>query len=157
MDRIVVGVDGSGPSRVALRWAIAEARLREASLDVVHTWSPDFTPWASSMAPGFPGPIWVEDVSLPSIDNVREAIHDALEKLLADEELSVSGIPPTRAVVVEGPSGPGLVGAAADADLLVVGARGLGEVRGMFLGSVSLYCVTHAPGTVVVVRDDEAS
>ena len=153
MERIVVGVDGSGPSRTALRWAAAEARLRGAALEVVHTWSPDFTPWASSLAPGFPGPVWIEDVSLPPIENVRQAMHDALEKLLADEDLTATGTPPTKAVVIEGPSGPGLVGAAADADILVVGARGLGEVRGMFLGSVSLYCVTHAPGTVVVVRD----
>jgi nucleotide-binding universal stress UspA family protein len=98
MDSIAVGVDGSASSRAALRWAINEARVHRAVLDVVHTWSPDFTPWASSLA-----------------------------------------------------SGP--VAASLEADLLVVGARGLGEIRGVFLGSVSLDRVSHAPVTVVVVRD----
>ena len=150
--RIVVGVDGSGPSRVALRWAATEARLRGAALDVVHTWSPDFTPWSSPIYSAYAGLVWSEDVQLPAIENVRQTVVNAVTKLLADEGLSETGEPPTRVVVVEGPSGPSLVEAARDADLLVVGARGLGEVRGLFLGSVSLYCVTHAPGSVVVVR-----
>ena len=38
MEKIVVGVDGSGHAQAALRWAIAEARVRGASLEVVHAW-----------------------------------------------------------------------------------------------------------------------
>ena len=37
-DRIVVGVDGSDGARVALEWAVEEARLRGAPLVAVHTW-----------------------------------------------------------------------------------------------------------------------
>lgn len=36
--RVVVGVDGSRASRDALTWAAAEARARDADLDVVHAW-----------------------------------------------------------------------------------------------------------------------
>lgn len=154
--RIAVGVDGSGSSRRALRWAIEEARLRGAGLDVVHTWSPDFMPWSSSMQPGLASAVWTEDVRLPAVENIRQSVRAALGEILDAEGLSETGDPPTRAVIVEGPSGPSLVEAGRDADLLVVGARGLGEVRGVFLGSVSLYCVTHAPGSVVVVRDGSA-
>lgn len=153
MARIVVGVDGSGPSRVALRWAITEARLRGAALEVVHTWSPDYTPWSSPIYSAYAGVIWSEDVQLPATENIRHTVSSALEKLLADEGLAEAGDPAASARAIEGPSGPSLVEAARDADLLVVGARGLGEVRGVFLGSVSLYCVTHAPVSVVVVRD----
>ncbi|MGZ4704670.1 MAG: universal stress protein [Acidimicrobiales bacterium] len=156
MGRIAVGVDGSGASRRALRWAIEEARLRGSGLDVVHTWSPDFMPWSSSMQPGLASAVWTDDVQLPPVENVRRSVRAALAEILEAEGLSETGDPPTRAVIVEGPSGPALVEAGRDADLLVVGARGLGEVRGIFLGSVSLHCVTHASGSVVVVRDGSA-
>ena len=36
--RFVVGFDGSDDSRRALRWAVAEAAMWEAELDVVHAW-----------------------------------------------------------------------------------------------------------------------
>jgi len=148
-----VGVDGSGPSRRALRWAIEEARLRGAGLDVVCTWSVDYTPWSSSMQPGLASAAWTEDVQLLPIENIRANVRAVLTQLLDDEGLTESGDPPTRGIIVEGKAGPALVEAGRDADLLVVGARGLGEVRGIFLGSVSLHCVTHAPVSVVVVRD----
>src|SRR5215471_16956012 len=38
--RIVVGVDRSAAAVAALRWAVAEARLRDAALHVVHAWEP---------------------------------------------------------------------------------------------------------------------
>ena len=36
--RIVVGVDGSQGARAALEWALAEARLRGDTVEVVHAW-----------------------------------------------------------------------------------------------------------------------
>jgi nucleotide-binding universal stress UspA family protein len=44
-----------------------------------------------------------------------------------------------------------LVSAADSAQLLVVGSRGQGAIRGLLLGSVALGCVVHAPGPVLVV------
>jgi nucleotide-binding universal stress UspA family protein len=44
-----------------------------------------------------------------------------------------------------------LTGEAADADLLVVGSRGLGGFRGLLLGSVSHQCAQHAGCPVLVV------
>jgi nucleotide-binding universal stress UspA family protein len=55
------------------------------------------------------------------------------------------------------PAGPALVEAARDADLLVVGSRGRGGWKALLLGSVSMHCVTHAPGPVVVVREPAPS
>ena len=54
--------------------------------------------------------------------------------------------------VVEGPAGPALLSQAADATLLVVGARGRAAFPGMLLGSVAEYCVRNGPCPVVVVR-----
>ena len=36
--RIVVGIDGSGQSRAALRWALRQARLTGAVVDMVAVW-----------------------------------------------------------------------------------------------------------------------
>ncbi|MGZ4784922.1 MAG: universal stress protein, partial [Acidimicrobiales bacterium] len=38
MTRIVVGIDGSDSARQALEWAAAEARLRQAELEIVLVW-----------------------------------------------------------------------------------------------------------------------
>src|SRR5207248_4332248 len=37
--KIVVGVDGSDPSRKAVHWALREAAIRGAKLVAVHAWS----------------------------------------------------------------------------------------------------------------------
>jgi len=42
MERIVVGIDGSQPAREALRWAIDEARRREATVEAVYAWHQPF-------------------------------------------------------------------------------------------------------------------
>ncbi|KAI8149531.1 hypothetical protein BJV82DRAFT_588402 [Fennellomyces sp. T-0311] len=39
--------------------------------------------------------------------------------------------------------------------LLIVGTRGLSEIKGMLLGSVSKYCLQHSPVPVTVVRPDD--
>ena len=36
--RILAGVDGSGPARLALEWAVAEVRLRHGQASVVTAW-----------------------------------------------------------------------------------------------------------------------
>jgi nucleotide-binding universal stress UspA family protein len=55
----------------------------------------------------------------------------------------------------EGVAREALLERAEGADLLVVGSRSHGLVRGMLLGSVALHCIVHAPCTVLVVHPQD--
>lgn len=138
---IVVGVDGSDASRTALRWAVEEARLRKAQVVAVHAWwaIPDLEP-AATLCDADRETIRGDEASA----RVEEFIDETLEGIQRDVEISsltVQGITATEA----------LVEAARDADLLVVGSRGLGRFRGM-LGSVSSGCLQRANCPVVVIH-----
>jgi len=54
-------------------------------------------------------------------------------------------------VLREGQAADVLVAESQDADLLVVGSRGLGGFRGLLLGSVGLQCAHYAGCPVVIV------
>lgn len=133
---VVAGVDGSPESRDALAWAVNEARLRAGSVLAVTAW--EF-------------PLLTTGLEIPSIE--REAFAEASAHLLDVAVGAVSdGDVPIRTSVVHGSPAKVLLDAAEDADLVVVGSRGLGGFAGLLLGSVSAHLVHHCPCTVVVVR-----
>lgn len=138
-ERLVVGVDGSPGADRALRWAAAEARLWGAELTVVHCYPllPDAGPWLE------------EDERL-AWRTVRDVTQRARHNL-ADVRWSTA--------VRWAPSGSWahkLAAAAADADLLIVGSRGLGGFLQLLLGSVSHHVSIHAPTSVVVAKGSNA-
>ena len=135
--RIVVGTDGSPTSIAALDWAVNQAELTGAILEVITTWE-----WPSSYG-------WS---AVPDNYKPAEDFEELLAKVMAPirqahPDLSI------HATVVEGHPAPLLVKASRGADLLVVGSRGHGEFAGMLLGSVSEHCVTNAHCPVLVLRD----
>lgn len=137
MARIVVGIDPSKDALRALRWAIDEAEIRGAQLELVHAFpTPDLMALPAV-------------VSLPDPDELRraaeEVLRDALEEAGGARDVEVAH------KVVAGNAASALCEAADGADLLVVGARGLGGFRGLLLGSVSHQVVAHSPCPVVVV------
>ena len=134
---IVVGVDGSERSQLALKWAADEARLRTAVLRIVHAGDaePRDTPRWFPMD-GF-------DLSAAA------AVVDDAVGLVATRHPTVM----TRGQVLTRSGASGLVEASELADLLVVGARGKG-LTALPLGSVSRYCIRHAPCPVVIVRSE---
>ena len=140
--RIVVGVDGSTGSEDALRWALDEARLRHASLDVVHAWSfpgVGVTHFGSAVLPV----IAPEDLQKAAGEAARESVGRAV-----GDETSV----PVMTVVERGHPTEVLLNASKGADLLVLGSRGHGGFTGMLLGSVSTHVVHHATCPVVIVK-----
>jgi nucleotide-binding universal stress UspA family protein len=135
--RVVVGVDGSASSYAALGWALDEARRRDATLEVVHTWE---MPYAG--VPPFVGDAY--DVAL-----FDRAAHETVDAALADADVP-AGLRLERRVR-EGSPAAALIEAGAEADVVVVAARGLGGFAGLLLGSVSQHVARHATCPVVVV------
>ena len=132
---VVVGVDGSGGSELALGFAFEQASWRGVPLHVVHAW------WTTATY------------------GLTQAYQDELvtqERLTLSETLvGWSDKYPDVEVRTSLPMGPAaltLTEAAQDAELLVVGSRGRGGFRSLLLGSVSQGVLAHATCTVAVVR-----
>lgn len=121
---IVVGVDGSEESKAALRWALEEAKLRKASVRVVHA-EHDYAG-----------------------EQERTDWLDGIVREVAGESPGVE----VAQSIVDGGAASVLVEAAKDADMLVVGSRGHGGFAGLLLGSVSHQCAHHASCPVAIVR-----
>lgn len=138
---IVVGVDGSDSSKLALKWAAHQAQLTKATLRVVTTWS---LPATLGWVPQFP-----EDFN-PAADaaKVQKA---TISEVLGDDP-SVTFDP----VVLDAHPAEALIEMSNTADLVVVGNRGHGGFAGLLIGSVSENVVTHAHCPVVVIRPGSA-
>ena len=146
MNRIVVGVDGSPGAAAALRWALAEARLRGAILDVVVAWELSGTPDT-------------DDCSCPSLSRLAHELEEAAGTTLdaAVQALGPDGDVLIEQIVMRGSPALALLDIARYADLLVVGSTGLGGRRRVVLGSVGSVggrCIADAPCPVVVVNAD---
>lgn len=146
MSRIVVGVDGSANAARALAWAVEEAALRGTGIRAVYAFRYEPVGWAVAFEPA--------PIPAVPLEEVQRYAEKALEEALA-EVIDVNTHVDIERVVVEGPAARRLLEHAEDADLLVVGSRGLGGFRGLLLGSVSHQVVTHAPCPVVVVGPPE--
>jgi nucleotide-binding universal stress UspA family protein len=138
MTDIVVGVDGSPNSAAALRWAHAEARRRGDHLVALFAWG--------FVQPGHAGGNQTFD---PAYDARRAAtvLAATVEDALGPD---VAGIVERR-VPHELALGA-LLEAAADAELLVVGARGAGGLHGLLLGSVSQQLLHRTSGPLAIIR-----
>ncbi len=133
---IVAGYDGSSGAAQALRWAAREARARGTALTVCLAWTPGHMELPTETA---------------LCDLAREHGREILTRGLpyAGSELGPGRV---RADLAAGPAARVLCERSRDADMVVVGSRGHGELPGLQLGSVSWQVAAHAAGPVVVVR-----
>ena len=81
--RIVVGVDGSGEAAAALRWAVAEAKLRGAGVEAVHAWS--YVPMTTAADSGLVPMAWTESAEM------LEATQAAAARIAEEQVESVLG------------------------------------------------------------------
>ncbi len=137
--RIVVGVDGSVPSRAALRWAIRQASLVGATVEAVITWEyPAAYGWGMTLVDtevaAYAGKALTEAVAQEAGPDCQVTVRERVER---------------------GNTAQVLLTAAQGAELLVLGSRGHGGFAGALLGSVGQHCVQHSPCPVVIVRDTD--
>lgn len=140
---IVVGIDGSDQGASAVDWAAREAVLRNLPLRVLHAWSMPIPPVA--MGPAVMG--GDDTVLRDAAQKVLDRAVDQARKGHPDAEITGDLQP--------GPPATVLLDAAESAALLVVGSDGVNTLSELFLGSISMQCVTHAPCPVAVVPHEE--
>jgi nucleotide-binding universal stress UspA family protein len=136
---IVVGVDGSNEAAAALSWAVDEARLRQARLNIVHAFPAMRSFFGTTAHEYYP--------------QVEKEAHERFDAILATAP-AMDGLEVTHTVVPGNPAEV-LVGESKGATLLVVGSKGGGGFRGVLLGSVSIHTAQLAHCPVVVVRSDD--
>jgi nucleotide-binding universal stress UspA family protein len=142
-ERVVVGLDGSLQAEQALDWALDLAARRGARVDAVGV----YEPYRASM------PFGREFMQLASPDSdrrLRQRADQAVTRALA--QARVSGDVEVQRSVEAGNPAKVLVDRSRDADLVVVGSRGLGGFSGLLLGSVGRQLLHHAACPVAVVR-----
>ncbi|MET8859658.1 universal stress protein [Streptomyces sp. NPDC004579] len=140
---LVVGVDGSDSSLLALDWAMDLAARSRLPLRVVHA-----SAWERYEA------------ALPALSRERSSGQVLAEHIVAsaaervhrhNPDLDVSTeVTPAEAVSA-------LLAEARNATALITGSRGRGELKGTLLGSVGLSVAARADCPVIVVRGDKAA
>lgn len=140
--RVIVGLDGSEPSRKAAGFAFSQAEFYKTELVAVSAWQPLV---AFAAATGPIPPELFDDTT------AAEAARQALEEELGDLRLRHPSVS-IRPLVVRAHPVVALLEEATPADLIVVGSRGRGGFRGLLLGSVSHSVLHGAKGPVAILR-----
>lgn len=133
----MVGVDGSQHGAAALRWADREAQRHGASLVAVMAWTLLDQHHADGTARF--DPAYGDEAATKALAAAVEEVGP----VSAVEQRVVCDLPASA-----------LLEASEDADLLVVGARGLGGFKGLLLGSVSERVLERSSCPVAIVRTD---
>jgi len=133
--RMVVGVDGSENSEHALRWAFEEKQLRDAELTAVFAWQYPL-------------------IGVPNAFDGAQLEQEAKDFVVQEVAAVVGEDAGIQTVVAQGDASAMLLAACerAQADLLVIGARGREGFTGLLLGSVGQQCALHSPCPVLIVK-----
>lgn len=139
MNAILVGVDGSEASTNAVKWAANAAQVEGVGLKLVGVYDASTSNYA-------PGLIIPQDV----IEAIRQDASDAVHEAAAVARETAPGLE-IETSIADGDAARVLIELGKDASAVVIGTRGLGSVKGLFLGSVSTNVAAHSHGRVVVV------
>jgi nucleotide-binding universal stress UspA family protein len=135
VNELVVGVDGSEQSRLALRWAAALGRATSVRLAVVEAWSGGDPATAGETG-----------------ERIKRELAGATTELLGDLAANLD----IDFEALRGSAAGAILERVTPESGLVLGSRGRGGFAGLLLGSVSRECIEHAPGPVMVIRQERA-
>jgi nucleotide-binding universal stress UspA family protein len=149
--RVVVATDGSHAALLAARRA---HQLLEGDVSAVVVSVAGVAPLV--LVASGPAGAGLGDRTGAETQQVRSAMEDAAREAIDD---TVAQLPDwaIETCVAMGQAGPVICDLAkeVDADVIVVGARGRGVLRRMFLGSVSSHVVRNATCPVLVVNEND--
>ena len=143
MKSIVVGTDGSETAKKALDEASDLAKAVGAKLHIVSAYEPDSSSRLGDDAP--PEASWTVGPDV-SVDSVLEQAEGAMHAKGVDADSHARRGPAD--VLLE-------VAEEEDADLIVVGNKGMTGAKRFLLGSVPNKVSHHAPCSVLIVRTTE--
>ncbi|KAG6743926.1 hypothetical protein POTOM_052630 [Populus tomentosa] len=163
--RIMVAIDESDGSFYALKWALdhlfdgitptnVPSQEESSLITLVHVQQP-FQHHIIPAGPGgaaafYAAPSIVESVRKAQAENdaalQSRALQMCKDKMIKAESLILEGEPKDKICQATEQM---------QADLLVLGSRGLGKIKRAFLGSVSDYCAHHAKCPVLIVKPPE--
>lgn len=148
--KVVVGIDGSEVSRDAFHEAVRQAEWRGCGVTALHT---------------VPFPIFTQyDIAVVDpaviITHGKAFVQREIEQL---EATYADGFPvPVDTLVLQGHAGLCLTEAASSqdadsegAELVVLGSRGYGGIRGPLVGSVTTYAVHHLTCPLLIIPPRE--
>ena len=137
--KIIVGVDGSEPSFEALRWAVHEARRRDADISIVSCYSvPAYGGFGGGVYPSSVDVDTMKDAAAAVVGRAVEAVGEI------DPKVDVDAFTLLASPVL------GVTDSAVDGDEIVVGATGHSGLVAGLLGSVAAG-VTHRAHVPVIV------
>ncbi len=142
MSAFLVGVDGSDASTAAVKWAAKAAAAEDVELKLVGVYDISTSNYA-------PGLIIPQDV----VDAIKQDAADAVHAAAEVAKEVAPGVT-VHTTLVEGDAARALLELGKDAGAIVLGTRGLGTVKGLFLGSVSVSVAAHFHGRVVIVSGE---
>ena len=144
---IVVGVDGSPSSTVAVEWAAQDAGMRNVPLKLVHVVSPAMGDEPKpDVAAQSDLARWRQDLQRRIVEEAHKVAVDATSTRHASQVTSE---------VLYGPIVPALVALSERADMVVAGCQGQSALARALLGSVSSGLVHHAHCPVAVIHDED--
>ncbi|WP_027878053.1 universal stress protein [Meiothermus cerbereus] len=134
---ILLAFDGSEHAQKAALLAADLARQYRASLCLVHTYDsvPDY-------------------LGEPFLQEAISKRTEAADRVVAQALALLGEFPQLEIEVLEGPPAEAILRVAEirKVDLIVMGTRGLGQLKGLLLGSQSQKVLTHAQCPVLLVR-----
>ncbi len=136
--KILIAYDGSAHSQRALEYARALAQTFAAQLIVVHVFHPIPKEW---------GTPFKEQAEAHVIGAAEKTIREVRAKLVNESFEVITEMlegPPAEAIL--------RVAEARGCDLIVMGSRGLGELKATLLGSVSNKVLHHSVAPVLIVK-----
>lgn len=143
---IIVGVDGSPAAKVAVDWSARDAVLRNIPLTLVY------------VRQGVEANMWLD---MPVSEDSWRIEEQYSRRILSDAKtVAEAAMAGGHAVAVEEHAAEGnvvatLVDLSKDAEMVVVGSRGMGKVGRVLLGSCSSGLLHHAHCPVAVIHDED--